>query len=90
MLVDLVDRFSAGARKMAWLSSKLGKGLAGAQAELKQLQAQAGRLDQLRALQSRLGKTAADMAAAKKRAAELEHRAISMSLCFGIPLCVDL
>ena len=56
---------------MAGLSGKLGKGLAGAQAELKQLQAQAGRLDQLRALQSRLGKTAADMAAAKKRAAEL-------------------
>ena len=71
VLVDLVDRFSAGARKMAGLSGKLGKGLAGAQAELKQLQAQAGRLDQLRALQSRLGKTAADMAAAKKRAAEL-------------------
>ena len=71
VLIDLVDRFSAGARKMAGLSSKLGKGLAGAQAELKRLQAQAGRLDQLRALQSRLGKTAADMAAAKKRAAEL-------------------
>ena len=71
VLIDLVDRFSAGARKMAGLSDKLGKGLAGAQAELKQLQAQAGRLDQLRALQSRLGKTAADMAAAKKRAAEL-------------------
>ena len=38
VLLDLVDRFSAGARKMAGLSSKLGKGLAGAQAELKQLQ----------------------------------------------------
>ena len=69
VLIDLVDRFSAGARKMAGLSDKLGRGLAGAQAELKRLQAQAGRLDQLRALQSRLGKTAADMAAAKKRAA---------------------
>ena len=29
VLVDLVDRFSAGARKMAGLSGKLGKGLAG-------------------------------------------------------------
>ena len=36
VLVDLVDRFSAGARKMAGLSGKLGKGLAGAHAELKQ------------------------------------------------------
>ena len=35
VLVDLVDRFSAGARKMARLSGKLGKGLAAAQAELK-------------------------------------------------------
>ena len=38
VLVDLVDRFSAGARKMAGLSDRLGKGLAGAQAELKRLQ----------------------------------------------------
>ena len=35
VLVDLVDRFSAGARKMAGLSNQLSKGLAGAQAELK-------------------------------------------------------
>ena len=35
VLIDLVDRFSAGAHKMAGLSGKLGKGLAGVQAELK-------------------------------------------------------